>query len=105
MIRECLNSRDVDGLTPVMIAFRESNFNFLETIEGNSSLFLKVNNVFSEIINNQLRLDNKVTLETKIKFLKFFASCFSSLNQNKTDIILEQNKKSIGDMIDLLYAT
>ena len=47
LIRECLNSRDVDGLTPVMIAFRESNFNFLETIEGNSSLFLKVNNVFS----------------------------------------------------------
>ncbi len=27
------------------------------------------------------------------------------LNESKTKIILEQNKKSIGDMIDLLYAT
>lgn len=77
LIRECLNSRDVDGLNPVMIAFKHNNFNFLDAIKGNHSLFVKVDQTFSEIINSQLKLDNKVTLETKIKLLKFFASCFS----------------------------
>ena len=51
LIRECLNSRNVYGLTPVMIACQQSNFNFLDALKGNKFLFVRVDQMFSEILN------------------------------------------------------
>jgi hypothetical protein len=90
ILRECINSRNTDGFTPVMLAIKFENLRFLDTVQDCPSLFIKMDQRWSEVINSKMRTEkNKVKLETKIRILKFIASNIKSISGTKINIVVE----------------
>ena len=84
-----------------MLAIQHGNFAFLDAISESSSIFVKDDQYLSQTISQAFASQK---IDGKVKILKFFAENLRNQSPEFKKIILQENKRQIGEFIDLLYA-